>query len=90
MSLLVFVSPSGDPQLVVLSTLLLFVLVTVGIQVYYVIYRLKEYAKSHGLTTSTFIKMKLSREELERQRLDKLAQRKRMDALYRKIREIKK
>ncbi|MFX0117701.1 MAG: hypothetical protein ACFFB3_24360 [Candidatus Hodarchaeota archaeon] len=89
-TLLVFIPPSGDPAQVVLSTLLFSILLMGVIQIYFIVSTLQKTADYHGLSISGYILMKLSQEEKERQKQEKIARAKHVDRLYTKLPEMKK
>lgn len=58
-------------------------------QALYLFSTINKYAAERGLSASEYIRLKLSREERERNRLEKLAHKERIDSLYERIPEIK-
>ncbi|MFQ5978031.1 MAG: hypothetical protein ACE5OZ_07880 [Candidatus Heimdallarchaeota archaeon] len=88
--LLVLVPPSSDPAQILLSTLLVAILLTAVIQVYFIVSTLQKAADYHGLSISGYIALKLSQEEKEQERQAKIARAEKVDELYSAIPAMKK
>lgn len=88
--LLVFVPPSSDPAQVLLSALLVAILLTAVVQIYFIVSTLQKAADYHGLSISGYIAMKMSQEERERERQAKIARAEKVDELYSAIPAMRK
>lgn len=88
-TILMFVSAGTDPQQALVPFVFVTFVVILVLQAFYLVSTMRKYAAERGLSLSDYIRLKLSGEERERERLRKLAHRERIDSLYEKIPEIK-
>jgi hypothetical protein len=87
--ILLFVPADANPSHALIPFSIVIIFVVIVAQIFYIVSTMNRYAAERGLSLSEYIRLKLSREERERERLAKLAHRERMDSLYEKIPEIK-
>ncbi|MFX0114933.1 MAG: hypothetical protein ACFFB3_10335 [Candidatus Hodarchaeota archaeon] len=88
-TILIFVPAGANPQHALIPFVIVVIFIVVVAQIFYIVSTMNRYAAERGLSLSGYIRLKLSREEREREKLVKLAHRERMDSLYEKIPEIK-
>ncbi|MHA2270489.1 MAG: hypothetical protein ACXACI_01415 [Candidatus Hodarchaeales archaeon] len=77
------------PQQALVPFAIVALIVIFVMQALYLFSTINKYAAERGLSASEYIRLKLSREERERTRLEKLAHKKRIDSLYERLPEIK-
>ncbi|MFW9916885.1 MAG: hypothetical protein ACFFGZ_14865 [Candidatus Thorarchaeota archaeon] len=77
------------PEKALVPFAIVILIVIFVMQALYLFSTINRYAAERGLSASEYIRLKLSREERERTRLEKLAHQKRIDSLYERLPEIK-